>query len=259
LGDAIRRAGGDVARLRAGHVALEPARIARFVELHIEQGPVLIEAGRAIGVVTGICGSLRFRAACGIGAYMHSGATPRSHRRDAVVGVSALVLAMQRDWAELEALGHELTVTTGCFSTDPRQADFSKVAGRVDFCIDLRSRSPATLAEMAARLRRAVMAVEAAHGIAIDLGPRTGSEPAVMDPGLRAGLVRTARGMALAHREMPSGAGHDAAVFAGMGVPSAMIFVRNAHGSHNPDEAMDLADFADAARLLAAALDDDFI
>ncbi|MGI4981960.1 MAG: M20/M25/M40 family metallo-hydrolase [Janthinobacterium lividum] len=88
---------------------------------------------------------------------------------------------------------------------------------------------------------------------------RAGSEPAVMAPGLRAGLVRTARSMALTWREMPSGAGHDAAVFAGMGVPSAMIFVRNAHGSHNPDEAMDPADFADATRLLAAALDDDFI
>jgi len=60
--------------------------------------------------------------------------------------------------------------------------------------------------------------------------------------------------MQLKIREMPCGAGHDAAVFANQGVPTAMIFVRNANGSHNPAEAMDFADFAIAARLLGRVL-----
>jgi N-carbamoyl-L-amino-acid hydrolase len=72
-----------------------------------------------------------------------------------------------------------------------------------------------------------------------------------MDPAMRARLKGLAGEIGIPAMELASGAGHDAAVFTAMGVPSAMIFVRNAHGSHNPDEAMALADFASATALLA--------
>jgi N-carbamoyl-L-amino-acid hydrolase len=75
-----------------------------------------------------------------------------------------------------------------------------------------------------------------------------------MDEGLRAAIVEEGEAMQLRVRQMPCGAGHDAAVFAQRGVPSAMIFVRNDNGSHNPNEAMDLADFAVATRLLGRVL-----
>ena len=250
----IETSGGDLGRIRAGESHLDPRRIDRFVELHIEQGPVLVEAGEAVGIVTGICGSLRYRSACGLGAYMHSGATPRSHRRDAVVAVSALVLAMHEAWTALEEEGHELTVTTGRMATDPKQADFSKVAGRVDFCIDLRSRSADTLLEMERRTFAAVARISERFDVAFDLGPRTLTDAGAMDQDLRTQLHAEASALGMHCREMPSGAGHDAAMFAGMGVPTAMIFVRNAHGSHNPDEAMTMDDFAQACRLLEALL-----
>ena len=78
--------------------------------------------------------------------------------------------------------------------------------------------------------------------------------PAPMDPVLQKLLLESARTLAIPARAMPSGAGHDAATFALEGVPTAMIFIRNENGSHNPDEKMEMADFAAGTRLLAVAL-----
>jgi N-carbamoyl-L-amino-acid hydrolase len=246
--------GADIDALRAGRRHLDPARIDCFVELHIEQGPVLVEAGDQVGVVTGICGSLRYRDGRVFGQYAHSGATPSTHRRDAVVGMAALICQLQQDWATMEAEGHELNLTFGRMFTDHAQADFSKVSGRVDFTIDVRSRFPATLNVMDSYIHAARDLVEAQWGVRVELGQVSGSTAAAMDEGLRKILFDTAHARGLRVREMPSGAGHDSATFANLGVPTAMLFIRNAHGSHNPDEAMDMADFADGARLVSALL-----
>jgi N-carbamoyl-L-amino-acid hydrolase len=156
---------------------------------------------------------------------------------------------------ELEGQGRDLVVTFGRFSTDPAQADFSKVPGRVDFCIDVRSFEVETLEEMERRLKRHVKAISEETAVTIDLGPRTSSDPATMAPSLRGLLMSRAEMLGIEAREMPCGAGHDASVFALQGVPTAMVFVRNANGSHNPLEHMEFSDFAAGARLLAGALD----
>ena len=78
--------------------------------------------------------------------------------------------------------------------------------------------------------------------------------PAQMDPTWIARLSAIVRELGLPDEPMPSGAGHDAAVFANVGVPSAMIFVRNSHGSHNPQEAMAMEDFMAGAEVLYRAL-----
>ncbi|WP_246580073.1 M20/M25/M40 family metallo-hydrolase [Candidatus Sodalis endolongispinus] len=75
--------GADAARLLAAPPWLSAAAVACFIELHIEQGPVLLDCGLPLGLVSGICGSLRYRAARCLGRYAHSGATPRGHRQDA--------------------------------------------------------------------------------------------------------------------------------------------------------------------------------
>lgn len=254
LADHMRAAGGDPGAVAAGVPALKAADIDCFVELHIEQGPVLDEAGDVLGVVTGICGSQRYRHAAIRGQYAHSGATPRSHRRDAVVAAAALVTALQRAWVSLEAAGHELTVTVGQCTTEAAQANFSKVSGRVDFSIDMRSRSRATLAAMDAAVQSIRADIMQACRVEIDLGPLTASAAEVMDPALQGMLTAAAAEAGVAARPMPSGAGHDAALFAAQGVPAAMLFVRNAHGSHNPDESMRLDDLALATRVLAGVL-----
>jgi N-carbamoyl-L-amino-acid hydrolase len=102
----------------------------------------------------------------------------------------------------------------------------------------------------AAEARAAAARISADYRVEIDLGAATDSPSAMMDGRLRAALMK------LLDRpfEMASGAGHDAAVFAKVGVPSAMIFVRNENGSHNADEAMALDDFAVGARALLELL-----
>ncbi|MBN9408816.1 MAG: hydantoinase/carbamoylase family amidase [Burkholderiales bacterium] len=244
--------GGDPAAFGPAYV--DARRISRFVELHIEQGPVLVDAGIPVGVVTGIRGSLRYRDAKVLGTYAHSGAAPRANRHDAVRAAALLVAAIDGDWERMEAEGEDLVVTFGKFFTDPAQHAFSKVAGEVGLCLDARSLSTATLERFDALFaQRAAETGERAR-VRFELGARTGSEPAVMDAGLQQLLCDAARARGIAHRVMASGAGHDAAVFAQMGVPTAMVFVRNDLGSHNPDEKMDLADFAPACQLLADAL-----
>lgn len=250
LAEHMTALGGEPERVAAGEPWLTRDNTACFLELHIEQGPVLVGSGEPVGIVTGICGSHRYRHACAVGEYAHSGATPRNHRKDAVVAVAMLVLAIQESWAALEEVGHELTVTLGQFSTDAAQHGFSKVAGRVDFCIDIRSRSPATLKAMDTDIALAVSEIAAATGVIFDLGPVSGSREGIMDDQLCNALRQFAGEMGIQMRDMPSGAGHDAAIFADTGIASAMLFVRNAHGSHNPDEAMDLQDFGTGTALL---------
>lgn len=251
LGRAIDAAGGDTAVLRAGK-GLDPAMVAAFIEPHIEQGPVLVAHNQPVGIVTGIRGSFRHRQAVCTGAYAHSGATPRENRQDAVMAVARLAVRLDDAWAALAAQGHDLTVTFGQLATDAAEAAFSKVAGRVDFSVDIRSQSHATLDLMRAELRRSVAEIEAAQRVSFDLGRETGSEPGLMDRQVIADLAEIAGAQGIAAEVMACGAGHDAAVFAQMGVPTGMLFIRNRNGSHNPDEAMEIEDFAEAARILSA-------
>ncbi|WP_293853534.1 Zn-dependent hydrolase [uncultured Alsobacter sp.] len=251
LGDHIAALGGDPAALARGEAMMSPANVACFIEPHIEQGPQLIADDRPVGVVTGIRGSFRHRAAACLGAYGHSGTTPHALRRDAVVGASALVMALQDLWDRLEAAGEDLTVTLGQFATDPREHAFSKVPGRVDFALDVRSQSTQTLETVKAEAYAIATRIERQHRVRFDWGPLSGSRPAVMDAGVVDGLVAAAEAQGVAAPRMPCGAGHDAAVFANAGIPSGMLFIRNANGSHNPHEHMAMADFAAAANVLS--------
>ncbi len=240
--------------VRAGVPQIRPEDIRAYIEMHIEQGPILIEKDLPAALVTGIRGSFRYREARVLGEYAHSGAVPRQYRHDAVIGAADLIMRLQNEWLRMEAAGHDMVYTVGMLSTDPAQHAFSKISGDVRLSIDVRSHDVRTLEEMRERLLAIVRDVETAQRVRIDLGALTGSEPAVMDAGLletfgeamvRAGTPRFA---------MACGAGHDAAVFAGQGVPTLMLFVRNQNGSHNPDEAMQIADFAVVTRVLAQGL-----
>jgi len=246
--------GLDPGRVGAGQVHLKPNALHGFIELHIEQGPVLEAADVPIGLVTGIAGSFRYRNARVLGAWGHSGAVPRSHRHDAVFALAYLITALDALWATLLAQGETATITVGEIGTDPALHGFSKVPGEVAFCLDVRSLSPTCLDRIHAGLIEIVTHIEAERGVRFALGERTGSAPARLDDGLRAKLAATAGGRGAGFVEMASGAGHDTAVFANAGVPSALVFLRNQNGSHNPDEAMRIEDFAVAADMLASLL-----
>jgi N-carbamoyl-L-amino-acid hydrolase len=250
LADHIDALGFDsnAVRKQTSHWAVTD--IKGYVELHIEQGPVLVGTNTPLALVTAIRGSFRYREAKIIGEYAHSGAVPRAYRHDAVVAAAALVTQLQAKWIELESQGHDLTVTIGKFFTNAREHAFSKIAGEVDLCIDVRSHSKQTLALVKQYVDALSKEIADTHRVRFDLGILTGSEPAIMDDDLLHRFDEAATALAIPHSRMASGAGHDAAVFAGAGIPSAMIFVRNQNGSHNPDEAMEMSDFELAVRVL---------
>jgi beta-ureidopropionase / N-carbamoyl-L-amino-acid hydrolase len=231
---------------------LDASGIRAYLELHIEQGPTLVERGLPAAVVTGIRGCKRFRNARCIGEYAHSGAVSRSYRHDAVAATVALLHHMETVWVQQEEAGADLVLTAGELFTDPAMHGPSKIAGETHFVLDLRSLSEATMAAVAAEARAAAARIGAAYRVRFDLGAATDSPAAIMDGRLRSGLVR----LLDQPFEMASGAGHDAAVFARQGIPTGMIFVRNNNGSHNADEAMSLEDFAIGTQALIGLLMD---
>ena len=222
---------------------------AAFLELHIEQGPVLDTEGVPIGIVTGIPGSRRLRAAGVTGEYNHSGATPRKYRRDAAIALAELAHRVDDRWVALEATGHTL-VCTFCVLATTAEAGFTKIAGEARFQLDVRSVNGHSVDALMETLYEIIPEIEARRGVRFELGVETGSRAAPMDATIQAGLARAADQLGVKHLSMASGAGHDAAAFAMAGIPSAMLFVRNQHGSHNPKEDMRMDDFASACAVV---------
>jgi beta-ureidopropionase / N-carbamoyl-L-amino-acid hydrolase len=250
LESTLSERGFEPEAIRERRRLLDPSQIRAFLELHIEQGPTLVAKELPAAVVTGIRGCKRFRNARCVGKYAHSGAVNRPYRQDAVAATVAFLHHMETVWLEQEHAGADLVLTAGELYTDSAMHGPSKIAGETHFVLDLRSVSDATMDAVAAEARRAAARIGEAYGVSFDLGATSDSPPAVMDVRLRTRL------MSLLDQpfEMPSGAGHDAAVFAKMGIPTAMIFVRNAQGSHNPDETMAMADFEVASQTLLRLL-----
>lgn len=249
LAEHMRDEGFDPDAVARGEHALGPHNVAAYLEVHIEQGPVLDSEEIPIGIVTGIPGSRRLRQARVIGEYNHSGGTPRKYRRDAAIALAELAHRLDEEWCRLESMGHSL-VCTFCTMATTAEAGFTKIAGEATFQLDVRSVSPRACDMMFEKLHSLMDEIEARRGVRFERGPETGSKADVMDVGIRAGLARAAEALGIAHRDMASGGGHDAAAFAEAKVPAAMLFVRNQNGSHNPKEDMRMEDFAAACAVV---------
>jgi beta-ureidopropionase / N-carbamoyl-L-amino-acid hydrolase len=254
LGECMREVGVDVDRVKAGQPLVDPKDFAAWLELHIEQGPVLVARGLPVGIVTGIRGNIRHRTVECIGSAGHSGAVPRWLRHDAVFATAELITHLDRHWRTLLERGRDLVITTGIVTTDPREQAIARIPGRLRFSFELRSQSKETLEAFYDLFLSECRLIGEERGVEFKLDRRLESAPAVMDPEWVKGLRAVARGLGLPDEEIPSGAGHDAAIFASEGIPSVMIFVRNEHGSHNPDEAMTMDDFAAGVAIMRNAL-----
>jgi N-carbamoyl-L-amino-acid hydrolase len=252
LGDAMAEAGCDLEALRRGDAHFKPGDIHAYIETHIEQGPALENAGLPVGVVTGIRGCLRHSEARCFGTYAHSGAAPRAARRDAVAATVELLQGLDETWTEIERNGGDLVFTVGQLHTDPEMDGPSKVAGETRFVLDFRGLEDAVMQRASDSAVTLAREIGTRRNVRFELGAPSYSTPAVLDSGIRRALSGLAAERKIPSMELASGAGHDAAVFSKFGVPSGMIFIRNAHGSHNPDEAMAIEDFSLAAGLLAA-------
>lgn len=243
MADAMRETGVAVDRIANGEALLDPQRMAAWLELHIEQGPVLVAEKLPMGVVTGIRGNYRHRGVECVGEPGHSGAVPGWLRHDALIASADLVMRLDAHWQQWLAQGKDIVVTFGIFGTDPQEHAITRIPGNVRFSFDVRSQDKSVLDAFHALFEQECKSVEEKRGVSFAIDRRIESGPAVMDAALVARLKKSAETLGLVGHEIPSGAGHDAAVFAEAGIPSAMIFVRNEHGSHNPKEAMTLEDF----------------
>lgn len=254
LGEMMALAGFDPERIVAGPPVLSRQSVAGFVELHIEQGPILENRRIPVGIVSGIRGAYRVRNGRVTGEWSHSGAVPHEYRRDVVFALAELTMALDREWARRRERGEDLVVTMGKVATDPQIHSITRVPGDVAFALDIRSRDKAVLDGMEAFLRDEAGRIAGARGVSFALDPFDRQVPSPMDAGLVAALAATASGLSIPALPIASGGGHDAQDFAEAGIPAVMIFVRNDKGSHNPDEAMEIDDFLQGARLLANLL-----
>ena len=253
LADHMRECGANVDAVRSGEASLQARSIRAFVELHIEQSPQLIEAGLSIGIGTGVPGNFRYPAVNILGEYAHVGLA-RRFRRDVVLAASEFAIGLDEIWRANDAAGRPMAFTIGRFHTDPNEHALTKVAGQLTLSLDVRAYAAAHLVDLEAQLFELVRDIERKRGVRFDLGARTSAEVAPSHPGLFSRLTDHAKALGIPATPLASPASHDTATFIIAGVPSAMLFVRNANGSHNPREAMEIDDFLDGVSVLTGWL-----
>ena len=226
-------------------LARDPAGTLGYVEVHIEQGPVLDAQGLPLGIVTGIAGASRATLRLS-GEAGHSGTLPMAMRRDSLAAAAECVLMV-------EAIGRRDAAPSGLVATvgmlEVPGAAVNVVPGEVRLSIDVRAPDDAVRKAAVADLSREIAAIAARRGIACDLKWGHEAPAAPCDPVLQERLAAAVRRLGLPDFRLPSGAGHDAMVFRGV-LPMAMLFVRSQNGSHNPREHAHPQDIGLAARAL---------
>jgi hydantoinase/carbamoylase family amidase len=246
IAEAMKAAGFDFDRLGEARGIDE---LGAYLELHIEQGPVLERSGVEIGIVTGIVGLIGFRATF-TGEANHAGTTPMTMRRDAFAGAARAALRLRE-----YALGRgDTTVNVGIVTVQP--GGFNIVPESAEFTIDTRSSSAEGYEALEGVVRGTLEEIAAEEGLGLEVSELFRLEPCPMDEELIATLERAAADESATSQRMPSGAGHDA-MEVGRLVPAAMLFVPSRNGvSHSPDEytAPDHCELG--ARVLARALEE---
>ena len=234
--------GVNMEPVRETKALLDSNRLLEFLELHIEQGPILIEKGMPCAVVSGIRGNFRHKQICCYGEAGHSGAVPREYRKDPVLAVADLLMRLDQIWLEILQKGGDLALTSGTITTDPTRHGLSRIPDKVTFCLDIRSLSEDVLSDMRRFLHEEMKQIEGERKVRFEFGEENYTSPALMSKDVMSGMTGAMERLGLEAFMMASGGGHDASVFANAGVPSGMVFVRNQNGSHNPDEDMEIRD-----------------
>ena len=242
LGDELQRIG------YAGDAPIGMHRPHAFVELHIEQGPVLDAEGLTIGAVENLQG-ISWQALTINGQSNHAGTTPMRMRHDAGY-VAAAVAVFVRQLAR--EMGGAQVATVGKIDLHPNLVNV--IAARAAMTVDLRNTDEAMLQEAETRLAEFLQRLAAEEGVRIESQPLARFEPVVFDPALVDHIAAVATRLGHSQRRMTSGAGHDAQMLARI-CPTAMIFVPSVAGiSHNAAEHTAPADLVAGANVLLHTL-----
>jgi N-carbamoyl-L-amino-acid hydrolase len=210
-----------------------PGSVAAFVELHIEQGPVLEQRGLPIGVVTHIVG-IRRVAITVQGRADHAGTTPMDIRCDALVGAARLIDAAHQKAAALSGQPHYVVATVGRLSLTPNASN--AVPGQVEMTLEVRSDHEAALDGFPEALMEQMAASFAQLRVKAGRHELSRSSPTACAPSGMEAVEQACAALGYGHMRMPSGAGHDAAYVAPCG-PVGMVFIPCLNGrSHCPEE-----------------------
>ena len=224
-----------------------PQDIAAFVELHVEQGPILESLGKQIGVVEGIVGQRRYTITVK-GSSSHAGSTPMHMRQDALVAASHVVLAIN----QLANTPGQQVATVGRMEVSPNAANV--IPGLVELSLDIRDLSNQHIDNLLEQLQQQLEAIASNTKTQIQLQPCLHNEPALAAPHIQQTIVQVCQDLGLSYTHLPSRASHDAqeiASFTDMG----MIFVPSAAGvSHAETEYTSPEECADGANVLLQVL-----
>ena len=239
--DAMRAAGLDPARVDDARI--DSSRLCAYLETHIEQGPVLLQLGAPLGVVTSIAGGSRHLIkVCGEAG--HAGTVPMPMRHDAMAAAAEMVLAVEECAARSGLVG-----TVGFVQV--KNGTGNVIAGEVEFTVDLRAPDDARRKAVEDEVLRRVDAIAARRGVSAEKSKRHEVRAAPCAGWLQDQVAAAIASVGAPPARLPSGAGHDAMILADV-VDVGMLFVRCGAGgvSHNPAETVSEEDAALAARAL---------
>ena len=247
LREAMAAAGLDIENIDSAR--RDPADIKAFLELHIEQGPLLEQEGLSIGVVENVLGNYRFRV-CIDGQQDHAG-NPMPYRRDPLLA-AVRVIDAARHHAQRIASPEEMLFTAGVFQVAPGISNV--IPGQVCFTLDYRHARGDLLRKSEEYLQACLREVCAQSGVTGRIDCMERVEPLDFSPMVCDAVSGAADQLGIAWRRIASGAGHDAQII-GRSMPAAMIFVPSQGGrSHCPDEQTDQKDILNGAHVLLQSL-----
>ena len=243
MADAMRAAGLPATLRAIASLQRDAGQYLGFVEVHIEQGPVLNEIDLPLGVVTSINGSVRYQCEI-VGMASHAGTTPMARRRDAAAAAAELILFVEKRAASVP----DVVGTVGMLEVPA--GSINVVPGRCLFSLDLRATTNAARDALDADVRAELAAICERRGLSFSLEQTMAADAAPSDPAWQARWEAAVRAQGLPVYRMPSGAGHDAMKLH-EAMPQAMLFLRGANAgiSHNPLESIT----ADDAQLCVQA------
>ncbi|MBN1147147.1 MAG: Zn-dependent hydrolase [Anaerolineales bacterium] len=225
----------------------DPQTLAGYLELHIEQGPRLAQAGAQVGVVTAIVGICSYRLTFA-GRADHAGTTPMAERRDAAQGAAAFTLAARQIVLEqfpgCVANVGAIQLKPGAFNIVPERAELS---------LEFRAPQAATFERLEAALLDSARQQAGRFGLGLEVERLGAHQPTPMSAQAQAAIAAAAGELGLSHMPLPSGAGHDAQMLAAL-CPAGMIFIPSQGGaSHSPREFSEWQDCVNGANVLLGA------
>ena len=223
---------------------------AAYIEVHIEQGPVLEAEGLPVGIVTAIAGASRLKCRV-IGLAGHAGTVPMRGRRDALVAAAHMV----SDIAKAARGITGLVATVGKLDVSPNVVNV--IPGEVEFTVDIRHGEDAVRRAGVETISNRIADIAATHRVELETSVFYEQAAAQSDPSLVDQLAHAVKAEGLKVRHLPSGAGHDAMELARI-APMAMLFVRSGNGgiSHHPDEIITAEDAGAAVKVLERMVHD---